>query len=59
MFVGLCPVVPGPSGCLHPAGAGEGSRVPVGQQSGAGGCFSVPPEPSFQPAGGDSEPHPL
>lgn len=34
-------VVPGSSGCLHPAGVSEGSSVSMGQQPGAGGRVSV------------------
>lgn len=37
----VCAVVSGSSGCLHPAGVGEGGGVSMGQQPGAGGCVSV------------------
>lgn len=55
---GLCvfAAVPGPAGRLHPAGVGEGSRVSVGQQPGAGGRVPLPAGPSLQPAGGDPQP---
>lgn len=58
---GLCSfsAVSGFAGRLHPAGFGEGGRVSVGQQPGAGGCVPLAAGPSLQPAGGDPQPCPL
>lgn len=54
-FMCVC-VVPGSSGCLHPAGVGEGGGVSVGQQPGAGGRVSVAAGSSLQLTGGDPQP---
>ena len=58
MPVRPCAAVPGSASRLHPAGAGEGSGVAVGQQPGAGGHVSVAPGSSLYPAGGDPQPRP-
>ena len=55
----LSVVVPGSSGCLHPAGVGEDSGVSMGQQPGAGGHVPVATGSGLQPSGGDSQPCPL
>lgn len=59
VYVPACAVVSGSSGRLHPAGAGEGGSVSVGQQPGAGRCVPLAAGPSLQPAGGDPQPRPL
>lgn len=59
VHVCVCSVVPGSSGCLHPAGVGEGGGVSVGQQPGDSGRVSVAAGPSLQPTGGDTQPRPL
>lgn len=53
--ISMLAAVPGSSSRLHPAGVGEGRGVPVGQQPGAGGCFSVASRSSLHPAGRDPQ----